>query len=264
MTVKIHSTAIVSEKAEIGNNVDIGPFCIIGDNVKISDNCSFKSHVVVEGHTSIAENNKFYQFCSIGADPQDSTYKGESTRVEIGDNNTFREYISIHKGTMKDNQLTKIGDNNLFMAYVHVGHDVQFGSNCVIANACGFAGHAKIADKVILGGGCLISQFLSLGQGAYLGGGSVIANDVPPFCTGFGNRVKIKGVNIVGLRRQGHSKETISEFVDFFRQIESSTYSPKAFIKHFDEIDSYYKNGLVKSFVDFIRQSEMGIAPYWS
>lgn len=260
--VKIHPTAIVSEEAKIGANVEIGAYSIIGPNVEVGENCKISSHVILEGHLSIGRNNSFYQFCSIGAPPQDMTYKGEPTRVEIGDNNTFREYVSIHRGTLKDQGLTKVGSNCLMMAYVHVGHDVMIGSNCTIANSVNFAGHVKIGDRVIIGGGTQVSQFVSMGRGAYLGGASGVDRDIPAFCTAYGNRVKLKGINIIGLRRQGYSKQVISEVVDFYRTMEASILSARSFVDHPEFMQDYKDNEIIKEITDHIRISEVGIAPF--
>jgi len=258
----IHATAIVDSKAKIHETVKIGPFCIVGPDVVIGANTVLYSHVVVDGHTTIGEGNKFFQGCSVGAPPQDNSYKGEPTRTVIGNNNTFREYCSIHRGTLKENQITQIGDNCLFMAYVHVGHDVGIGSNCTIANSTNFAGHVKVGDRVIIGGGTQIQQFCSLGRGAYIGGASAIDRDIPLFCTAMGNRAHLKGINIIGMKRQGYSKQEISEVVDFLRTIESSNLSPRAFVDHPELMLEYKDNRVIAEMVDQIRKSEIGIAPF--
>lgn len=258
----IHPTAIIHEGAELADSVVVGPYSIIGANVKIGAGSKIHSHVVIDGHTTIGENNEFYQFCSIGAPPQDLTYKGEPTRTEIGNNNIFREYVSIHRGTKKENELTKVGDNCLMMAHVHLGHDVVVGSNCVFANSVNVAGHVKIGSRVIIGGGTNISQFITLGRGAYLGGGSGIDRDIPVFCTAYGNRVRLKGINIIGMRRQGYSKQVISEVVDFYRTMESSALSPRAFVDHAESMEEFKDNEVVKELADQIRKSEVGIAPF--
>lgn len=258
----IHPSSLVDPKAKIHESVKIGPFCIVGPNVEIGANSILHSHVVVDGHTKIGEGNQFYQGCSIGAPPQDTSYKGEPTLTVIGNNNTFREYVSIHRGTLKENQITKIGDNSLFMAYVHAGHDVVIGNNCVIANSTNFAGHVKIGDRVIIGGGTNISQFVTLGRGAYIGGASAIDRDIPVFCTAMGNRVFLKGINIIGLRRQGYSKQEISEVVDFYRTMESSALSPRAFVDHSELMAEFKDNRIVQEMAEQIKKSEIGIAPF--
>ncbi len=262
MPANIHPSAIVSPEAQLGDNVEVGPFSIIGPDVKIGSGCKIGAQVHISGHTEIGENNKFESFCSIGAPPQDTSYKGEDTRTIIGNNNTFREYVSVHRGTMKDHGITKLGDNSLFMAYVHLGHDVQFGSNCIIANSTNFAGHVKIGDRVIIGGGSQISQFVSIGRGAYIGGATAIDRDIPIFCTAYGNRVKLRGVNIIGMRRQGVDKNTISEVVDFYRTMEASALSQRAFVDHEEHMAEFTSNAIIAEMVSFIRASEVGIAPF--
>jgi len=264
MTTKIHPSSIVSPKAEIDSNVEIGPFCIVGDDVKIGKNCVIQSHVSIIGHTSIGENNQFYSYCTIGAPPQDLTYKNEPTETIIGKENIFREYVSVHRGTAKDRAKTTIGDKSLFMAYVHLGHDVDFGNHCIVANSTNFAGHVKVGDKVIIGGGCNISQFVSLGRGAYLGGASAIDRDIPSFCTAYGNRVRLKGINIIGLRRSGYSKQEITEVVDFYRLMEANPLSPRAFVDHDELMDEYKDNEIINEMVLEIRATQVGIAPFMS
>jgi UDP-N-acetylglucosamine acyltransferase len=258
----IHPSAIVDIAAKIHETVKIGPFCLVGPNVEIGANTILHSHVVVDGHTTIGEGNQIFQHCSIGAPPQDNSYKGEPTRTVIGNNNTFREYVSIHRGTLKENQLTQIGNNCLFMAYVHAGHDVVIGNNVTIANSTNFAGHVKIGDRVGIGGGTLVQQWVSIGRGAYIGGASAIDRDIPSFCTVMGNRAYLKGINIIGLKRQGYSKQEISEVVDFLRTMESSNISPRSFVEHAEHMAEYKDNIVVQEMAEQIRKSEIGIAPF--
>ncbi len=262
MSVYIHPSAIVSPEAKLGVDVQVGPFSIIGPHVEIGDNSIIHSHVVIDGHTKIGKSNQFFQSCSIGAPPQDLTYKGEPTRLEIGDYNIFREFVSIHRGTLKDHELTKIGSKSFIMAYVHFGHDVQLGDDCIIANTCNFAGHVKIGDRVIMGGGCNVSQFVSIGRGSYIGGASTIVKDIPAFCTGYGNRITLKGVNIIGLRRLGYDKSTISEVVSFFRDMETSVLSPRSFVEDQTLMNEYNQNEVILEMVEDIKKSEMGIAGF--
>ena len=262
MSVSIHPTALVSEEAILGEDIVIGPYSIVGPHVRLGNGCKIHSHVILDGHMECGNNNEFFQFCSIGAPPQDKTYKGEPTRVVIGDGNIFREYVSIHRGTLKENQITSIGSNNFLMAHVHLGHDVAIGSDCVFANSVNLAGHVKIGDKVIIGGGTNISQFVSLGRGAYIGGASAIDRDIPSFCTAYGNRVRLKGINIIGLRRLGASKQEISELVDFFRTMEASVLSPRAFVEHEELMTDFANNSLVAEVKGQILKSEVGVAPF--
>jgi len=258
----IHPSSIVDPQAKIDSTVNIGPFCIIGPNVEIGANCILHSHVVIDGHTTIGSGNIFFQGCSIGALPQDTSYKGEPTRTVIGNSNTFREYVSIHRGTLKENSITQVGNNCFFMAYVHAGHDVGIGNNVVIANSSNFAGHVKIGDRVTIGGGTQVSQFVTIGRGAYIGGASAIDRDIPVFCTAMGNRVYLKGINIIGLRRQGYSKQEISEVVDFYRTMEASALSPRAFVDHAEFMAEYKENRVVQEMAEQIKKTEIGIAPF--
>ena len=260
----IHPSAVISEGAEVGKNVKIGAYSVIGSNVKLGDDNIVHPHVVIEGHTTIGDNNEFYQFSSIGANPQDYSYKGEPTRLKIGSNNTFRECVTLNVGTIKQDGLTQIGSGSLFMAYVHMGHDVNVGDNCTIANAVQIAGHVKIGSNAVIGGGTVISQFVTIGRGSFIGGGSAIDHDIPIFCTAIGNRVRLKGINIIGMRRQNISKQHISELVDFLRIMESSSLSPRAFIDHEELMKDFNDNEIVQELVEDIRKTQIGIAPFLS
>ena len=257
-----HPMSFVHPEAKVGNNVKIGPFCVIGANVVIGDDCVFHSNIVVDGHTTIGKNNKFFQFGSIGDPPQDTSYKNEPTETIIGDNNIFREYISIHRGTQKQDKKTVIGSNSLFMAYCHIAHDCMLGNNLTFANSVMLAGHVNIGDRVIIGGNTGVSQFVTLGKGAYIGGGSGIDRDIPNFCTADGNRIRLKGINIIGLKRQGHAKEAVSEVVDFYRTMEASALAPRAFVSHPELMTEYKNNVVIQDIVAFILKSEIGIAPF--
>lgn len=261
---KIHPNAIVHENAVIGDDVEVGPFSIIGEHAKIANGNKIGSNVIIDGHIELDENNQVFSYVLLGGRPQDLTYKDEPTKVIIGKSNIFREYVSVHRGTMKDKKVTTIGDESLLMSYVHLGHDVTFGSKCIIANSTNFAGHVNIGDNVIIGGGCNISQFVTLGRGSYIGGASALDKDVPSFCTAYGNRVKLKGVNIIGMRRQGFSKQVISDVVDFFRLMEASPLSPRAFIGQEEIISEYKDNEIIEDMLGQIRDSEVGIAPFMS
>lgn len=264
MTVEIHPTAFVEDGAQIGTNVKIGPYCLIGSNSIIGDNCLLKGHVNISGHTKIGDDNTFYPYATIGTEPQDLGYKGEPTRLEIGNANQFREFVSINRGTTKEDQVTKIGNNNTFMAYAHVGHDVIIEDHVVIVNSVNLAGHVKVGSKAIVGGSSSISQFVTVGRGAYIGGASAIDRDIPPFCTAYGNRVKLKGINIVGLRRQGIGKQEITELVEFYRSMEASALSPRAFVLNNDVMGEYESNEIVMEVAKFIEVSDIGIAPFIS
>lgn len=258
----IHASAQIDPAAEIHESVSIGAFSIIGPHVKIDRGCQIHSHVVLSGHTTIGENTQIFPFCSIGERPQDLTYKDEPTKLEIGKNNVIREYVSIHRGTMKDQGVTKLGDSNLLMAHVHLGHDVVFGNHCIIANSTNFAGHVKVGDRVIIGGGTNVSQFVSIGLGAYIGGASGIDKDIPTFCTAYGNRAKLKGINIIGMRRQGYDKATITEVVDFYRTMEASALSSRSFVEKEELMKEFITNPVVQKMAEEIKNTDVGIAPF--
>jgi UDP-N-acetylglucosamine acyltransferase len=264
MSANIHATAIVHQNAVIGADVEIGPYCIIGENVKIGANTKLYSHVVIEGHTEIGQNNEFYQFCAIGLPPQDKTYKGEPTKTIIGDSNLFREGCTVHRATTKENYETKIGNNGYFMSGVHIAHDCIIGDFVTLASGCACAGHVHLGDYVQMGGQCGVTPFVSVGKAGFIGGASAVDRDIPHFCTAFGNRIRLKGVNIIGLRRRGYSKEVISEVVEFYRMMESSALSPRAFVSHEENMSEYKDNEIVKELASFITNSEIGLPSFMS
>lgn len=264
MSNLIHPTAIIHDGAKIGENVTIGPYCIIGPNAEIGDGSLLRSHVVVDGHTKIGKNNEIWQFTSLGTPPQDKSYKGEPTRLVIGDNNLFREGCNIHRATIKQDHETTIGNNNYFMSAVHVAHDCKIGNSVVLASGCACAGHVHIGDFVSMGGQCGVTPFVTVGKNVFIGGASAVDRDIPHFCVAFGNRIRLKGVNIIGLKRKGFSKVDISEVVDFYRMMESSALSPRAFVDHEENLEEYRGNEIIQEIVNFISKSEIGIPPFMS
>ena len=206
----IHALAIVDPSAQIADNVEVGPWTIIGPDVVIGEGTVINSHVVVKGPTTIGKNNKIFQFCTIGEDCQDKKFKGEATRLEIGDGNIFREACTIHRGTTQDNSITKIGNDNLFMVNVHVAHDVIVGDNCILANDTNVAGHVHIGDTAILGGASQVHQFVQIGSHSMCGTGSIVLKDVPAYIMANGNSAKPHGINSEGLKRRGFTANDIS------------------------------------------------------
>lgn len=198
----IHKTAIIEDGAIIGENVTIGPYTIIGSQVKIGDGTSIGSHTVIEGKTTIGKNNQIFSHAALGTIPQDLKFEGEDVELIIGDNNTIREFTLFNPGTKGGGSITKIGDNNLFMGYVHVAHDVIIGSNCVFANVATLAGHVEIDDNVVIGGLTPVHQFCKIGTHVMVGGGSVVTQDIPPYCLAEGNKAVLRGLNVNGLRRR--------------------------------------------------------------
>lgn len=205
----IHASACISEGATIGPNVRIGPFCVVGAEVVIDEGTVLRSHIVVNGHTRIGRHNTIYQFASIGEVNQDLKYRGEATRVEIGDNNTIRESVTIHRGTIQGEQVTRVGNHNLLMVNAHIAHDCTVGNHCIFANNATLGGHVAVDDYAILGGMVAVHQWCIIGMHAMIGGCSGVAQDVPPYVIAQGNHATPHGVNVEGLRRRGFSEETI-------------------------------------------------------
>ncbi|WP_461538111.1 acyl-ACP--UDP-N-acetylglucosamine O-acyltransferase [Spongorhabdus nitratireducens] len=207
--MNIDPRAIVDERAVIADDVQIGPWSFIGPDVEIGAGTVINSHVVIKGPTTIGRNNKIYQFASVGEDCQDLKYKGEPTRLEIGDGNTIREGCTIHRGTIQDNSLTRIGSNNLLMAYVHVAHDCMVGDNNIFANNTSLAGHVEVGNNVILGGYTGVHQFCKIGSYSMSAGNATIFKDVPAFVMAAGSPAEAQGMNFEGMRRRGYSRDLI-------------------------------------------------------
>ncbi|MFA3789518.1 acyl-ACP--UDP-N-acetylglucosamine O-acyltransferase [Aliiglaciecola sp. SL4] len=205
----IHDTAIVHPSVKLASDVEIGPYSLIGEDVEIGSGTVVESHVVIKGPCIIGKNNRFFQFGSIGEECQDKKYAGEKTRLEIGDNNVFRESVTIHRGTVQDKSLTKIGSNNLFMAYAHVAHDCVIGDDNIFANNATLAGHVHVGSSVILGGNTAVHQFCKIGSNSFTGGGGIILRDIPPYVMINGIDNTPAGINSEGLRRRGFDKEVI-------------------------------------------------------
>lgn len=254
---EIHSTSIIEEGAVIGENVKIGPFCIIGKDVKIGNNTTLQSHIVIEGITEIGENNTIYSFASIGKASQDLKYKGEPTKTIIGNNNTIREFVTIHRGT-DDKWETRIGNNNLLMAYVHVAHDVIIGDNCIFSNAATLAGHVEIGNWVIVGGLTGVHQFCKIGDHAMIGGASAVTQDICPFILADGNKAIPVGLNNIGLRRRGFTDEELLDLKRAYKVLFRKSLPLKEALAQLEETYSESKN--VMNLVNFISQSKRGIA----
>ena len=215
----IHPTAIVHEGARLGEGVSIGPYSIIGEHVEIGDRTRIGPHVVIEGRTRIGCDNEIFQFCSLGAVPQDKKYDDEPTRLEIGDRNTIREYCSFNVGTSQDEGVTRVGNDNWIMAYVHVAHDCQVGDHTIFANNATLAGHVHVGDWAILGGFTGVHQFVRVGAHSFCGVGTVLLQDLPPFVTVSGNPAAPRGINSEGLRRRGYSAEGLAAIKRAYRAL---------------------------------------------
>lgn len=217
---RIHSTAIVDAKAEVHETVEIGPYSVIGPDVRIGESTWIGPHVVLQGPMTIGRDNRIFQFASLGEISQDKTAKrDDATRVEIGDGNTIREYVTIQRGTLKDQGLTRVGNDNWIMANTHIAHDCIVGSHCILANGSTLAGHIVIEDWVGLGGYTLVHQFCRIGSHAYTGGGAVVLRDLPPFVIAEGQPARPRGINSEGLKRRGFSAEDIDAIKDAYKLI---------------------------------------------
>jgi UDP-N-acetylglucosamine acyltransferase len=206
---QIHPTAIVDPKAELDSSVEVGAYSIIGPNVRIGARTVVGPHVVIEGHTTIGEDNRFFQFSSIGAQPQDKKWSGEPTRLEIGDRNTIREFCTFNTGTVQDKGVTRLGSDNWMSAYVHLAHDCQVGSNTIFSNNAQLAGHVEVGDWAILSGFAGVHQFCKIGAHAFIGMYTSLTQDVPPYVMVSGNPAGARGVNLEGLKRRGFTREQI-------------------------------------------------------
>lgn len=208
--IDIHPSAVVDPQAELDSGVQIGPYAVIGPHVRIGKETWVGPHAVIEGHTTIGVENRVFQFASVGAIPQDKKYRDEASELQIGDRNVIREFATLNPGTAGGGMVTRLGNNNLIMAYAHVAHDCQLGNHIILANCATLGGHVIVEDYVGVGGLVGVHQFARIGESAYLGAGSMVSLDVPPYCTAVGDRAHLRGLNLVGLKRRGWTTETIS------------------------------------------------------
>ena len=257
MSSFVHETAIVSPKAKIGKNCYIGAYSIVGEKVILGDDVYLESHVVVDGTTAVGDETRIFPFVSVGLAPQDLKYSGEETAVQIGKRNQIREFVTIHRGTSGGGGLTKIGDDNLLMAQAHVAHDCQIGNEVIMANAATLAGHVEISDRANIGAYSGIHQFCRIGVEAFVGGYSVVVKDAMPFATIQGNHAKCYGLNRVGMKRRGYSKETIKNLHHAYKLLLSSKLNTtQAIEKIKNEINDCPEVNLL---IEFIESSERGV-----
>lgn len=255
--MSIHPTAIVHPGARIAEGVEIGAYSVIGEHVEIGEGTRIGPHVVVEGHTRIGRNNRIFQFCSIGSEPQDKKYAAEPTRLEIGDGNTIREFCSFSTGTVQDGGLTRVGNDNWIMAYVHIAHDCQVGNHTTFANNAQLAGHVHIDDWAILGGYTGVHQFCRVGAHVMTAVGTVVLQDVPPYLMAAGNTAQPYGINVEGLKRRGFTAEAITALKRAYRTIyKSGLMLEEAKAKLVEEAKAQPD---VQLFVDFLSISKRGI-----
>lgn len=253
----IHPTAIIHPDATLADGVSVGAYSLIGPHVEIGANTRIGPHVVIEGYTRIGADNEIFQFCSIGASPQDKKYDDEPTRLEIGDRNTIREYCSFNVGTSQDAGVTRVGNDNWIMAYVHVAHDCQVGDHTIFANNATLAGHVHVGDWAILGGFTGVHQFVRVGAHSFCGVGTVLLQDLPPYVTVSGNPSRPHGINSEGLKRRGYSSDDIMAIKRAYRSLYRSGLSLEEARQHIAA--AAQENEAVKPFSDFIAVSNRGI-----
>jgi UDP-N-acetylglucosamine acyltransferase len=254
----IHSTAVVSPGAEIGDGVSIGPYSVIGDGVTIGAQSWIGPHVVIKGPTRIGAGNRIFQFCSVGDDPQDMKFAGEAeSRLEIGDGNVIREFCTINRGTAGGGGVTRMGDGNWIMAYVHVAHDCAVGSHVIFANNATLAGHVQVEDHAILGGFTGVHQFCRVGRHSFSAISSVIVKDVPPFTLVAGNTARPAGLNKEGLRRHGFDADEVNRLASAYRIVYRDGLLLREALERLEALAA--ESPHVAAFVDFIRRSERGI-----
>ncbi|HWA94969.1 MAG TPA: acyl-ACP--UDP-N-acetylglucosamine O-acyltransferase [Terracidiphilus sp.] len=254
--MSIHPSAVVAEGAVIPASCTVGPYCTIGADAVLGEECTLVSHVVIDGHTKIGARNTFFPFSSIGIAPQDLKYHGEPTETEIGNDNTIRECVTISRGTEKGGGITRIGSHNLLMAYVHIGHDSIVGSHCILANAATLAGHVIVEDYASVGAFSPVHQFCTVGKYAFIGGGTIVTQDVLPFSKTSARREnKAFGVNSIGLERRGFSPERIRTLQRAFRLLLVSKLNTTQAVEKMRELEG----DDVALLVDFIERSQRGV-----
>lgn len=257
MSLFVHETAVVHSDAKLGDDCYIGPFCTVGGEVSLGAAVRLDSHVVVDGKTSIGSGTHVFPFVSIGLGPQDLKYAGEPTETVIGERNVIREFVTIHRGTVGGGGVTRIGDGNLLMAQAHVAHDCQVGNEIIMANAATLAGHVEIADRASVGAYSGVHQFCRVGREAFIGGYSVVVKDAPPFAIVQGNHAKCYGLNKVGAKRRGYSRETLDKLNHAFHLLLSSKLNTTQAVERIEsEITDCPEVDLL---VEFITSSKRGI-----
>ena len=257
MSTQIHPTAVIEDGAEIGSNVTIGAYSVVGANVKLGDNNILESHVSISGHTTIGDGNHFFPFAAIGGAPQSFAYDGEPTEVRIGNNNTFRENVTVNRGTVGDEGITSIENDNFIMAYCHIAHDCRLGSDIIFANNASLAGHCYVGNYVSLAGYTLVHQFCRIGDHCFTGANAVCIQDVPPFTLAAGNRAITHGINVRGLRRRGFETDEISELKRAYKIIYRSGLTVSAALTEIESREWSSEN--VAVLTDFIKESKRGV-----
>ena len=254
--MSIHASAIVAAGAQVPESCTVGPYCTIGPEVVLGEECTLVSHVVVDGRTRVGARNTIYPFTSVGVAPQDLKYAGEPTETEVGDDNTIRECVTISRGTAKGGGITRLGSNNLLMAYVHIGHDSNVGSHCILANAATLAGHVIIEDYASVGAFSPVHQFCTVGQYAFIGGGTIVTQDVLPYSLTSARREnKAFGINKIGLTRRGFTPERLNTLQKAFRLLLSSRLNTSQAVEKIRALEGED----AKAVADFIEKSQRGV-----
>lgn len=253
----IHPTAVIDAKAKVPSSCIVGPYCLIGAGVELGDRCELMSHVVIHGPTIIGSDNRFFPFASIGTEPQDTSYKGEPTRLEIGNSNIIREYVTINRGTNKGGGVTRVGSHILIMAYSHIGHDCIIGDHAMLVNAATLAGHVTVEEWAVVGALCPVHQFVRIGRHAYVGGGTVVTQDVLPFSmTSAKRETHAYGLNKVGLQRRGFSEERLKSLHRAYRYLLAAKLNTTQAL---EKLRADAQTEDVRYLVEFIEKSERGI-----
>lgn len=253
----VHATAIVHRSAELGDGVEVGPYAIIGEEVRIGSDCRIHPHAHIAAYTSIGPRCEIYPFASIGTSPQDLKFDGRRTETIIGCDNTIREFVTINRASIGGNHTTRVGDHNLLMAYSHVAHNCTIGSQVVMANAATLAGHVTVEDHAVLGGLCAVHQFVRIGTHAYIGGKTGVVKDIPPYVLAAGDRARLFGLNLVGLKRKNFPEAVLQALKECYRLVFRSGMPMEDALAQAE--CKLGRVAEVKLFVDFIRSSERGI-----
>ena len=256
--MKAHPTAIIHPQAKIASSVSVGAYSIIGPGVELGEDCEVMSHVVIDGITQAGAGNRFYPYASVGLDPQDLKYKGEATRLQLGNGNVIREFVTLHRGTMEGDGVTSIGNHNLLMAYVHIAHDCRLGDSIIMANGASLAGHVEIGDQAVVGAFCAIHQFCRIGAYSFLGSYTLVNRDILPYSRASAPRpIEVLGANRIGLERRGLTADEIHEIERAFRVLCRSKLNTTQALEVLESQGIQSEH--VQALVDFIRTSERGV-----
>ena len=254
----IHPTAIIDPGSRVPSSCSVGPYCFVGAGVELGENCELMAHVVIHGPARIGSDNRFFSFCAIGGEPQDISYQGEPTRLEMGDHNVVREFVTINRGTTKGGGLTRLGSHILLMAYTHVGHDSVIGDHAMLINQATLAGHVTVDEWAVIGALCAVHQFTRIGAHAYVGGGTIVTKDVLPFAKCVAPReTRTYGLNAIGLERRGFSRERIQKIHHAFRLLLNSKLNTTQALEKLKAEGDHGED--VAMLMRFIEDSERGV-----